>query len=152
MNTDRWQVRLIQLLAVPGLIVAYFLWLYHEGQVNTLCTGGFWDCGKVSGPDAPYSSVGPVPVAIIGMVGYVTIFLLTWLADWFDSIEDNLPELLIAVVGLGFAFSVGLTALEVFVIHAACKYCVVSAVIMTVMFILAISYLMSERRARRAAE
>lgn len=147
MKVDQWQVRLIQLLTIPGMFAAYYLWLFHQGQVTTLCTDGLFDCGKVSGPEAPYSSLGPLPVALIGLVGYGVIFLLTWLPAWIPWIDRNLPELLFVVSGLGFLASVGLTLLEVLVIHAACQYCVISAVIMTIIFALAVSYLWSETRA-----
>ncbi|MCL4869163.1 MAG: vitamin K epoxide reductase family protein [Anaerolineae bacterium] len=134
-----WPTRIILLLTVPGLLVAYYLWLFHEGSLVASCTGSGWDdCGRVSGPDAPYSSIGPVPVALIGFIGYAIIFLVIWLKEWLPWLDDNLPELLVAFTGLGFLFSLALTLLELFVIQAICRYCVVSAVIMTIMFLLAI--------------
>jgi len=137
-----WPIRVIQLLAVPGLLVAYYLWLFHEGTLVAGCTGSSWDdCGRVSGPGAPYSSIGPIPVALIGFIGYALIFFAIWLKEWWPWLDENLPELIVGLTGLGFLFSLGLTALELFVIHAICRYCVVSAVIMTIMFILAILHL-----------
>lgn len=139
---DNWQVRLIQLLAVPGMLLAFYLLLYHEGKLIDVCTASGWDdCGKVSGPDAPYSSIGPVPVALIGLIGYITLFLAAWVKDWLAVVEDYLPELLLGLTAVAFLFSVGLTALELFVIHAICRYCVVSAVIITIMFLLSIHYM-----------
>jgi hypothetical protein len=32
-----WQVRLIQLLAIPGLIIAFYLLLYHNGNLVSVC-------------------------------------------------------------------------------------------------------------------
>ena len=134
-----WPVRFIQFLAIPGLLVAYYLWLYHEGSLVAACTGSGWDdCGRVSGPGAPYSSIGPIPIAMIGFIGYATIFSLIWLKDWIPWLDQNLAELLVGATGLGFLFSLGLTLLELIVIHAICRYCVVSAVIMTVLFFLAV--------------
>lgn len=94
MKTNRdWPVRFIQLLAVPGLLVAYYLWLYHEGVLLAGCTGSGWDdCGRVSGPGAPYSSIGPIPVALIGLLGYAFIFLAVWLKDWWPWLEENLDR------------------------------------------------------------
>lgn len=141
---DNWQVRLIQLLAVPGMLLAFYLLLYHEGRLVEICTGSGWDdCGKVSGPDAPYSSIGPIPVALIGLVGYAAIFLITWAKNWLVVVEDYLPELLIGLTAVAFLFSLGLTGLELFVIQAICRYCVVSAVIITIMFLLSIHYIRS---------
>lgn len=139
---DDWHVRLIQLLAVPGMFVAYYLLLFHYEQVVIACTPGGWDdCGLVSGPDAPYSKIGPVPVALIGLLGYILIFMMVWLQDWFPLLDDYLPELMVGVTGVAFLFSMGLTLLELLVIHAFCRYCVVSAVIVTIMFVLAVVYL-----------
>ena len=144
---EKWQVRFIQLLAVPGLLLAFYLLLYHNGTLTTTCTSGRWeDCGLVSGPDAPYSAIGPIPVALIGLVGYAIIFLLTWLSEWSPSLEAYLPELLIGTVGLALLFTGGLTALEIFVIHAVCRYCLVSAAIILVMFLLTVSYLREVNR------
>ncbi|MFQ5398611.1 MAG: vitamin K epoxide reductase family protein [Anaerolineae bacterium] len=144
MQTRKWQVLLIQLLAVAGMFVAYYLWLFHKGSIVAACGASGWDnCGRVSGPDAPYSAIGPIPIALIGLVGYVAIFLTTWLQDWSETVEVYLPELLVGLSGLAFLFSLGLTGLELFVIHAICRYCVVSAVIVTLIFGLSISYLRS---------
>jgi uncharacterized membrane protein len=139
---SEWPVRLIQLLAVPGLLLSYFLYLFHEGKLIAVCSPSGWDdCGLVSGPGAPYASIGPVPVALIGLIGYSLIFLVIWLRHWLPLLDEHLPELLIALTGLAFLVSVGLTVLELFVIQAICRYCVVSAVIVTTMFVLSIAYL-----------
>ncbi|UCC50415.1 MAG: hypothetical protein JSV68_15045 [Anaerolineaceae bacterium] len=144
---ENWQARLIQLLAVPGIIVAYYLLLFHSGSLFTTCTVNDWfDCGQVSGPGAPYSSIGPIPVALLGLLGYALIFLVVWLKDWIHLVEDYLPELVFGIVGLAFLFTLGLTALELLVINAFCQYCLYSAAIVTIMFILAISYILSGQR------
>jgi uncharacterized membrane protein len=137
-----WQISLIQLLAVPGLLLSFYLWLYHEDLLIAACgTTGWDDCGAVSGPGAPYASVGPIPVAAIGFVGYAVIFLLAWLRDWSATLEEYLPELMAGITGIAFLFTAYLTVLEVVVIHAVCRYCLVSAAIILAMLGLAISYL-----------
>jgi uncharacterized membrane protein len=144
---DKWQALVIQLLAVPGMLVAYYLLLYHNGVLFSSCTiNEFFDCGQVSGPGAPYSSIGPIPVALIGLIGYATIFLVVWLGNWSELIDDYMPELLIGLTGLALLFTIGLTALEFFVIHAFCQYCLYSAAIILGMFILALSLIISQRR------
>ena len=145
-----WPVRLIQLLSVPGMLIAYYLYLYHSGSLFTTCTvNDFFDCGQVSGPGSPFASIGPIPVALIGLLGYAVIFLIVWLQDWIRLIEDNLPELMVGVVGLAFLFTLGLTGLEMFVIHAFCQYCLYSAAVVLVMFILAIGFLVGSRKEPR---
>ncbi|MCP4359213.1 MAG: vitamin K epoxide reductase family protein [Chloroflexi bacterium] len=142
---EDWQLRFIQLFAVMGLLVAHYLLLFHQGVLIAACTGSGWDdCGAVSGPTAPFASVGPIPVAFIGLIGYAIIFLLTWLKDWEPLREGYFLELLLGMTGLGFLFTVGLTALEAFVIHAFCRYCLISAVFMTIIFILSISFMRAQ--------
>lgn len=139
-----WQLRLIQLLSVPGMLLAYYLYLFHEGVLVSGCAvGGWFDCGQVSGPGATYASIGPVPVAFIGLTGYAVIFLLTWLRDWEHPLMDYLPEIMLTVTSIALLFTLGLTALELFVIHAFCQYCVVSAVFVVILFGLSVSYLRS---------
>lgn len=139
-----WQLRVIQPITVLGLLVAFYLLLFHNGVLVAGCTDTGWDdCGAVSGPGAPYSAVGPVPVALIGMIGYAVLYGLTWLKDWAPLRESYLPELLVGAAGFGFLFTLVLTALEAFVIHAFCRYCLVSALLITIIFILSISYLRS---------
>lgn len=142
-----WQLRLIQLLSVPGMLLAYYLLLFHDGVLIVGCAvGGWFDCGEVSGPGAPYASIGPVPVALIGLVGYGLIFLLTWLQDWDFALIDHLPEMMVGVTGFAFLFSLVLTGLELFAIGAFCQYCVVSAVLVTLLFGLSLSYLRSANK------
>ncbi|MCB8927998.1 MAG: vitamin K epoxide reductase family protein [Ardenticatenaceae bacterium] len=141
---EDWQLRLIQLLSVPGMMLAFYLYLFHEGVLFVGCkVGSIFDCGSVSGPGAQYASIGPVPVAFIGLTGYAVIFLLTWLRDWDFALMDYLPEIMVVVTGFAFLFSLGLTILEAVVIHAFCQYCVVSAVLVVILFGLALSYLRS---------
>ncbi len=142
-----WQALVIQLLAVPGMLVAYYLLLYHNGVLFTSCTvNEFFDCGQVSGPGSPYSSIGPIPVALIGLLGYASIFLVVWLGNWSDTIEEYMPELLAGLVGIAFLFTLGLTGMEMLVIHAFCQFCLYSAGIVLVMFIVAISLIISSNR------
>jgi uncharacterized membrane protein len=141
---DDWQLRIVQLLTVPGMILSFYLLLYHSGNLINVCSASGWDdCGKVSGPGAPYSSIGSFPVALIGLAGYAVIFLLVWIKDWLPGLEEYLPELMVGLNGIAFLFTLGLTAIEIFVVEAICRYCVVSAVIITIMFALSVSYLRS---------
>lgn len=145
---EDWQLRIIQLLSIPGLFLAFYLLLYHNGDLFSVCEpGGFEDCGLVSGPGAPYASVGPIPVALIGLIGYITIFLVVWLKDWVQFVDDYLPEIMLGLTGIAFLLTVFLTGLEAFVIHAYCRYCLMSAGIILIMLILAISFLRSVNKA-----
>lgn len=140
-KTD-WQLRVIQLLAVGGMFVAYFLLLYHEGIISSACGVNDWsNCDAVSGPDAAFSSIGPIPVAALGLLGYLTIFLVAWARDVVPGLRRYTRELLMGLASFALLFTLALTALEAFVLRAWCQYCLLSAAIVLAIFILAISYL-----------
>ena len=118
------------ILSVLGfLLSAYMTYLhYTEGQ-SAFCSQGS-DCDVVR--QSSYSSIFGIPVALLGAVGYALIF---WFA--YVSMSRKIRWILLYTVSLaGFVFSAYLSYVELFKIHAICPYCVASAVIMTVIFIL----------------
>ncbi len=144
MRVNDWQIRLIQLLSVPGIVVAYYLLLFHKGSVVSAChVSSIFDCGQVSGPDAPYAAIGPAPVALIGLIGYAVIFLTAWLQDWAPFVDENMAEIMLGLTGFACLFTLFLNGLELFKIGAFCQYCVISAVIVAVMLGLSVCYMRS---------
>ena len=79
-------------------------------------------------------------MAFYGVVGYVTLFGI--------SIAGAQPGLaarawptrwLVTLSGAGFLFTLYLTYLEFFVIHALCRWCLGSAVVITAIFVTALA-------------
>jgi uncharacterized membrane protein len=114
-------------LAVVGLGVAAYLTYVHYTGIKPACTAG-QSCLKVQ--TSVWSKVDGVPVALLGLIGYVGI-LATLLAP--DREETRLATLGLTLIGVGF--SGYLTYRELFSIHAICEWCVSSAVIMTLLLI-----------------
>ncbi|SRR5712692_2132427 len=123
------RLQAIALLALAGLLVSLYLWLYKLGFIGTLqCGTG--SCERVQ--TSRYAELFGHPVALDGVVGYAAVLGVSLLAlqpRWLASRRVSL--LLVALATLGLAFSLYLTSLELFVIHAVCRWCVVSATIMT---------------------
>jgi uncharacterized membrane protein len=118
------------LLNVVGLGVASYLTYVHYAGINPVCTAG-GSCLKVQ--TSIYSELAGVPVALMGLIGYVVI-LVALLAP-----EDERSRFAtVAFTVVGFGFSAYLTYRELFSIHAICEWCASSAVIMTVLMCLAI--------------
>jgi uncharacterized membrane protein len=118
-------------LAVVGLGVAAYLTYVHYAGIKPACTAG-QSCAKVQ--TSQWSRLAGVPVALIGLIGYVAI-LSSLLGP------DREPTRL-ATLGLtltGFGFSAYLTYREIFSIHAICEWCVSSAVIMTLLLACAVT-------------
>jgi uncharacterized membrane protein len=116
-------------LAVVGLGVASYLTYVHYAGIKPACTAGE-SCTKVQ--TSVYSKLVGVPVALIGLVGYIAI-LGSLLAP--ENENTRLATMVLTVVGFGF--SAYLTYRELFSIHAICEWCASSAVIMTVLVCLA---------------
>src|SRR5690606_338337 len=57
--------------AVVGLGIAGYLTYVHYQGIEPVCTTG--GCAKVQASE--YSELGGVPVALIGLVGYVTVLV-----------------------------------------------------------------------------
>ena len=128
---------LIPILSVIGLGVAIYLTFVETRNVKAVC-GPVGDCNTVQ--SSPYARLfGFLPVGLLGLVGYVGI-LVAWAMDRFGR-EGFARIAALALFGMalfGVLFSIYLTYLELFVIHAVCIWCLSSAVIMAFILILSV--------------
>src|SRR5919109_76179 len=125
---------LAALLALAGLFVAPDLALYKLGVIGTLsCSVGSCETVQLS----RWATLLGLPVAVWGVGYYALIFALT-LAAIQPRFADSrgLALALVLLTGWGLLFSAWLTYLELFVINAICQWCVVSAVLATVLFVI----------------
>ena len=124
------------LLCLAGLFVAIYLYLYKIGQIGTLAcgTGG---CETVQ--MSPQARFLGVEVSLIGMVGYAVMLVVSLLSLQPRYAGPAWPSRLLAALGLGaLVFTGYLTYLELFVIHAICRWCVASAAIIVGIALLAL--------------
>jgi uncharacterized membrane protein len=129
----------IALLALVGLFVAIYLWLHALGYGGPIkCgTGG---CETVQA--SPYAWLFGIPVAFYGVVGYLAMLVVALIALRPAALPDpRWTTLLAALATGGVLFTAYLTYLELFVIHAICRWCVGSAVIITAIWIVALAAL-----------
>lgn len=126
----------IAVASLLGIFVAGYLTIYKLGYLGFIqcSTGG---CETVQ--SSPYAMLFGTPVALLGLIGYIVIFTIAmmgiqprWVAARWVAV------LLVFISGVGTAFSAYLTYLEAAVIHAWCQWCVVSAILMTVIFVLSL--------------
>jgi uncharacterized membrane protein len=120
------------LVALVGLFVALYLALYKAGVIGVLaCGAGECDTVQLS----KWATLLGMPVANWGVAYYAFVLALA-LASLQERWADSRPLLLtlLLVTGWGVVFSAYLTYLELFVIHAICRYCVASAAIAAVLF------------------
>jgi uncharacterized membrane protein len=112
-------------LALIGLGVASYVTYVHYAGIKPACSLG-GSCETVQA--SVYNNVLGVPVALIGLLGYIAI-----LASLFAPEGENARLATTLMTVVGFAFSAYLTYREAFSIHAYCEWCLSSAAIMTVL-------------------
>ena len=121
-------------VALVGLAIASYLTVVHYTGDQPVCAIAH-GCAVVQQSD--YAALAGIPVAVLGVGGYVAI--LASLAR-----EDELWRAATALFALaGFGFSAWLTYVEVVRLDAICIWCVGSAICMTVLAVLAVARVLS---------
>jgi len=135
---------IVATLALAGIFVALYLFLYKIGRIGNLsCSIGSCETVNLS----RWSVFMGAPVAAWGVGFYVVMFGLS-VASLQDRYADSLgmSKVLALLSGGGLIFSLWLTYLELFVIHAICQWCVTSAIIVTLIFIVSVVDLRERQR------
>ena len=114
---------------------AYLTWIKLSHQ-ESRCIVGLGDCFSVN--TSRFSSISGVPVALIGLIGYLLILVLLLIETRNEEWRSNISLAVFGLTFFGTLFSAYLTYLEIAVIRAICPYCVVSASIMLILFVISI--------------
>jgi len=133
----------IALLALIGLLVSTYLSLYKLGVIGGLtCTVG--SCEQVQA--SPWAVLMGVPVSLWGVGAYVAILAIAIVGLQPGQVHARWVALaLFCLSAVGVAFSGYLTYIEAYVIEMWCQWCVTSAVIITLIFLLSIPGLRQAR-------
>ena len=137
----------LALLSLVGAFVALYLALFKMGIIGELsCTVGSCNTVQLS----RWATFLGLPVATWG-VGFYLLTLALSLAGLQDRWADSrgLSLTILALTAWGVLFSGWLTYLELVVIDAICMWCVISAIIVLAMFVIA---WMDWREGREEAE
>ncbi len=117
MTIDRSRA-ICAMAALGTAISTYLVWVHYSGSL-ALCIG-VGGCEAVQ--TSRYSMIGPVPVAAIGLAGFL---LLLGIA--LARVASPRPELDVALFAVSLAatlYVVYLTYIEIFVLGAICPWCV----------------------------
>ena len=139
---------IVAALALAGIFVSLYLTLYKLGIIGELsCSIG--SCETVN--TSKWSRFLGLPVAAWGLMFYLDVFAVAVIST-FPRFEDEraFSIVLVAEAAIGVLFSAWLTYLELGVIHAICIWCVTSAVIVTLIFLVSVTDLRELRGAPRA--
>jgi len=129
-TTDQRLRIAIGVLCLIGIGIAGYLTYVHYAGLKVLClsSGG---CETVQA--SRYAKLGGIPVATLGLVGYILILGSLALRGEMGRAAG------FGLALFGFCFSMYLTYRELFTIHAICQWCVSSAVVMTIVVLLTLS-------------
>ena len=132
----------IVVFAILGIVVSSLaLKVHYDDPGKEPCSiNDKWDCGVVN--HSPYATFHGVPVAAIGIAGYVLIAVL-------GLLRQRLLLLIAVLIGLGFAL--WLTNIEAHVLEVYCLYCVISQGIIALLSVLALIWMAVSRRRPQAA-
>jgi uncharacterized membrane protein len=128
-------------LTVIGVALAGYLTYVHYANIQVACVQGHNECEAVQ--TSVYSKVAGVPVALVGLIGYIVI-----LGSLLVRQTETTRLATLALTLGGWGFSVYLTYREVFSLEKICEWCVGSAILMTILMLLSVwRFLRGEPRA-----
>lgn len=132
---------LIALLALAGVVVSVLALRVHYSTETEPCSiNEKWDCGIVN--HSPFAEIARVPVAAIGIAGYLALAVLA-------LARRRFLVFLAALAGLGFALR--LTFIEEFALGVWCVYCVISQALIALITLLALGWFTAEYLALKKA-
>jgi uncharacterized membrane protein len=134
---------IVAALALAGIFISLYLTLYKLGVIGELtCSVG--SCETVN--TSRWATFLGLPVAAWGLLFYLDVFIIAVLGTTTRfEYEPVISVVLVAQAAIGVLFSGWLTYLELAVIHAICIWCVTSAVIVLVIFLVSIADLREVR-------
>src|SRR6185369_10516867 len=135
---------LLPFLAFLGILDALYLSYEHFFEILPPCSTNllFLDCGKVL--TSPYSIVLGIPLAYIGLLHYV--IECSFLIYSLRTKNSLIKRTALILTTIGFGSSLYFVFLQLFVIGAICLYCMTSALISVLIFIIALSVFSRERK------
>jgi uncharacterized membrane protein len=121
----RWALILLTVVGIAASSLA--LREHYRTDASPCSINDRWDCGIVN--HSPYAKLAGVPVAAIGIAGYLLLGVLAWNKAY----RLMLPPVLIAL-----GFSLYLARIEQHVLGVWCIYCVISLGVISLWTVLAV--------------
>ena len=131
-------------LSLVGIFIAAYLTLHRFGFIGTLIctvTGGCETVQASAYAFFPPRTVVPwgISVALIGLIGYLVLFGIGLLGLQPRYVRSrSIAGLLALLSGGAFAFSLWLTYVEAAILRAWCQWCIVSAILIGLIFLLSL--------------
>ncbi|HYW74963.1 MAG TPA: vitamin K epoxide reductase family protein [Pyrinomonadaceae bacterium] len=139
-----WPYALVAVLSLVGLADAIYLTVQDLTGQNLRCTI-ITGCAEVLG--SKYAHIAGIPLAVVGAAAYFSVFSLAVLIVFGYAFARPLLQLLVAIM---FVMTLWLLYLQAYVIHHFCQYCLLSALVTTVIALIVIFATIAQRRASTA--
>ena len=137
----------IAVLSLAGFFVALYLLVSKLGLTGPMICG-VGECETVQA--SKWSMMGPVPTSALGVGGYTALLAVSLFGLQPAGLASRaVSGLLLGLSAVALAFSAWLTYLEAFAIHAWCQWCVISAILVT---LISVAALPEVKRLRRGSE
>jgi uncharacterized membrane protein len=133
---DNSKLRLVSFITtgIGILDTLYLSWIKISHQQVFCGTSG--QCETVN--NSSYSVILGIPIAYLGLGTYLVILALLYLENRGIFWQENAPLFVFGFTLVGVLFSAYLTYIEFAVLHAICPYCVLSAIVLLVLFIISL--------------
>ena len=130
--------RLTLPLALAGTAVSAYLTVEHYAGGTTLACPetGVVNCAKVT--SSAQSMVGPLPVALLGLLFFAILSVLCLPAAWRRG-GRRTALVRLGLVGSGLAAALYLIGVELIALHAICLWCTTVHLLMFVLFVLVLA-------------
>jgi len=123
-------------LTLIGLIDSIYLYFIKITSTPIACFQGSTGCEVVN--SSRYASIYGIPNGLIGLIGYTAILVLIIISKVNPSLLSKIRYLLFGFSLIGFLFSIYLIFVSIFILKAECPFCILSAIVMTSIFIISI--------------
>lgn len=120
---------------------SYLSWIKFNHNEEK-CIAGLGNCALVN--SSSYSEVYKIPIAYLGLLAYLVIFLLMLASGTRILFGSSITYLLFGITLMGFLFSGYLTYVQFGILRAYCSYCLLSAVTTTCLFIISTKMIVKE--------
>ena len=130
----------IIILSIVGLAISSVSLVNHYStNKSSYCSyGDNFNCDVVN--RSVYSQVSGVPVALIGMIGYVVLALLSWLTRR----GNDQRGFIVAGALVGLGFSLYLTYVEKYILATWCILCLSSLAVIVLITIFSFATMRSQ--------
>lgn len=132
---NKWLYRASFALVVIGLLVSIYMTIYKVTSNDSMCLGS-GDCSTVNA--SRYSEVNGIPVAVLGILGYVAILAVHLFENRNSFFKQNGTLIIFGMALTGFIFTVWLVYVEIVLLDAICPFCVTSQAAMALIFVIAV--------------